>query len=133
MDLYRRRKIDAHIDMTPMIDTLLQLFLIFLLNASFAASSVRLDLPKAAADAKKKSEPISVSINAQRDLFLNDAAISKALLAERLGIIYQSLDERSVLLRADRTLPYSQVLELIVEIRRSGAERVLLEYEAGQP
>jgi biopolymer transport protein TolR len=133
MDLYRRRKIDAHIDMTPMIDTLLQLFLIFLLNASFAASSVRLDLPKAAADTQKTSEPIAVSINAARELFLNDAPIAKAALAERLGLMFQSLDQRAVLLRADRTLPYHYVLDLIVEIRRSGADRVLLEYEGGKP
>ena len=44
MDLFRRRRIEAHIDMTPMIDTLLQLFLIFMVGATLASSTIDLDL-----------------------------------------------------------------------------------------
>ena len=47
MDLFRRRRIEAHIDMTPMIDTLLQLFLIFMVGATMASSSIDINLPRA--------------------------------------------------------------------------------------
>src|SRR5580692_10392316 len=84
MDLYRRRKIDAHIDLTPMIDTLLQLFMIFLLSASIVASSVELKLPQASVEQKSPQTPIVVSLNATNDLFLNDVALPQSELRKRL-------------------------------------------------
>ena len=132
MDLYRRRRIDAQIDMTPMIDTLLQLFMIFLLSASLVASSVRLNLPAAAAEQKNPTKPLVVAINAQGELFLNDVPVERQALRSRLAGMLENLDQRNVLLRADRTLVYQQVLDVLVEIRSSGATQVLLAYEGGK-
>jgi biopolymer transport protein TolR len=132
MDLYRRRRIDAQIDMTPMIDTLLQLFMIFLLSASLVASSVQLNLPAAAADQKNPTKPLVVAINAKGELFLNDVPVERQALRSRLGGVLENLDQKSVLLRADRTLVYQQVLDVLVEVRSSGASQVLLAYEGGK-
>jgi biopolymer transport protein ExbD len=133
MDLYRRRRIDAQIDMTPMIDTLLQLFMIFLLSASLVASSVRLNLPAASSDQKNPTKPAVVALNAKGELFLNDVPLDRATLRTRLAGVLENLDQKSVLLRADRTLVYQQVLDALVEIRTSGASQVLLAYEGGKP
>lgn len=132
MDLYRRRRIDAQIDMTPMIDTLLQLFMIFLLSASLVASSVRLNLPAATTDQKNPTKPVVVAINGEGKLFLNDVAVDRPALKTRLGGMLENLDQKSVLLRADRALVYQQVLDVLVEIRSSGAAQVLLAYEGGK-
>lgn len=130
MDIYRRRRINAQIDMTPMIDTLLQLFMIFLLSASFVASSVRLDLPQAAAEQHNPAKPAVVSINAENELFLNNAPVARADLRERLKVTLAKTQNRLVVLRADRTLAYQQVLLVLVEIQTTGVAQILLEYEA---
>jgi biopolymer transport protein ExbD len=130
MDLYRRRRIDAQIDMTPMIDTLLQLFMIFLLSASFVASSVQLDLPQAAAEQQRPGKPALVSLAADKQLFLNDAPLELIDLRPRLKTELAGMPSPLVVFRADRTLAYQQVLLVLVEIQATGAAQILLEYEA---
>ena len=130
MDLYRRRKIDAQIDMTPMIDTLLQLFMIFLLSASFVASSVQLELPKASAEQKNPAKPAVVSLNADNELFLNDKPVARADLRQSLEAALEKTQNRQIVLRADRTLGYQQVLQVLVEIQTTGTGQILLEYDA---
>ena len=60
-----RRRPDANIDMTPMIDTLLQLFVVFMLNMSFILSTVHLDLPKASAQPTPHDTPLVVALQAK--------------------------------------------------------------------
>jgi biopolymer transport protein ExbD len=126
MDLYRRRRIDAHIDMTPMIDTLLQLFMIFLLSASFVASTVRLDLPRAGVERNATTERIVVSLDASQNAYLNDRPVFLSDLPTRLKALIDKSQNHVVLLRADRALAYEKVLEIMVDIQRSGAEHVVL-------
>lgn len=130
MDLYRRRRIDAQIDMTPMIDTLLQLFMIFLLSASFVASAVQLDLPQASAEQKNPARPVVLSLNPEGDLFLDDAPVARADLRPSLEAALAKAQNRQVLVRADRALAYQQVLQVLVELQTTGAVQVLLEYDA---
>src|ERR1700722_15492821 len=103
MDFRRRRRIDATIDMTPMIDTLLQLFVVFLLSMSFIASAVRLDLPHASAQQPAPEVPGVVSIDAAGRGFVNNEAVGKGQLQERLSVLLANDAKRAVLLRADRT------------------------------
>jgi len=129
MEFPRRRKIDAHIDMTPMIDTLLQLFLIFLISASFVASAVRLELPKASIESKSPHEPIVVSLDADNKLFLNNDPIAIGDLPGKLKALLSTSKKSEVSLRADKSLPYHQVMRAIAEIKNSGAETIHLPYD----
>lgn len=129
IDFHRRRKLDPNIDMTPMIDTLLQLFVVFLLSMSFIASAVRLDLPHASAQQTAPETPVVVAIDASGQWFVNNEPVSKDQLAGRLGPLLGKADKREVMLRADRTLQYDKVLDALVEIQRAGASNVVLAYE----
>jgi biopolymer transport protein ExbD len=129
MEFPRRRKIEAHIDMTPMIDTLLQLFLIFLISASFVASAVRLELPKASVQQKAPTEPIVVSLDADNQMFLNKEPIAAADLRGKLAQVLPNAKKQEVLLRADQTLPYKHVLRAIAEIKNAGVENINLAYD----
>jgi biopolymer transport protein TolR len=129
MEFHRRRKVDARLDMTPMIDTLLQLFVVFLLNMSFLASAVRLNLPRASAAETAPAEAIVVSLDASNRLFLNNEPVTRAELRERLLARLQQSKERRVVLRADRTLPYERVLETLIAVQQAGVARVHLAYE----
>jgi biopolymer transport protein ExbD len=129
VEFHRRRKIDAGIDMTPMIDTLLQLFLVFLLTATFAASAIPLNLPKASADQQAPSEAVIVSLDASNQVFINDEPVVQGELRGRLLTSLQKGKERKVILRGDRTLPYEKVLEALVVIQQARVPQVHLAFE----
>jgi biopolymer transport protein ExbD len=129
MDFPRRRKIDAQIDMTPMIDTLLQLFLIFLISASFVASAVRLELPKASVNQKSPTEPLVVSLDADNQMFLNQEPIAAADLRGKLTELLPNAKNHEVLLRADQSLPYKHILHTIAAIKQAGVENIHLAYD----
>jgi biopolymer transport protein ExbD len=129
MEFPRRRKIEAHIDMTPMIDTLLQLFLIFLISASFVASAVRLELPKASVNQKSPSEPIVVALDADNQLFLNKDPIAANDLRGKLTELVAKAKKQEVLLRADESLAYKHIMRAIAEIKQAGVENINLAYD----
>jgi biopolymer transport protein TolR len=129
VEFRRRRRIDATIDMTPMIDTLLQLFVVFLLSMSFIASAVRLELPRATVNQALPDTPVVVGLDASGATFLNNEAVARQELSGRLGTLFQQGAKREVVLRADRALAYSKILETLVEIQRGGAANILLAYE----
>jgi biopolymer transport protein TolR len=130
IEFRRRRKIDATIDMTPMIDTLLQLFVVFLLSMSFIASAVRLDLPNASAQEQAPNTPVVVAIDAGNQWFVNNEPVGREQLTLRLARSLAQQEKREVLLRADRSLLYDKVLEAIVEIQKAGAANVVLAYDS---
>jgi biopolymer transport protein ExbD len=129
MDFRQRRKIDTHIDMTPMIDTLLQLFVVFMLNMSFLASAVHLELPKASADQAAPSAAIAVSLDASGQVFVNTEMVGRTNLLGRLRDELAKGKDGKVVLRADRALRYDQVLDALVIITQAGAAQVSLAYE----
>ena len=131
MDLFRRRRIAAHIDMTPMIDTLLQLFLIFMLGATLASSTVDIDLPRVKKHATKPrdvSRTVVVSIDAGNRIYLDRRLIPRNRLQADLRLLLQDSKELTVLLQADKKLVYEQIIQLMVEIQKTGVTRVLLAY-----
>jgi biopolymer transport protein ExbD len=131
MDLFRRRRIEAHIDMTPMVDTLLQLFLIFMVGASLASPTIDLDLPRAKKDAatpKDLSRVVVVSIDAGNRIYLDKRLIPRNRLQAELRLLLQNSKELTVLLRADKKLVYEQIIQVMVEIQKTGATKILLAY-----
>lgn len=131
MDLFRRRRIEAHIDMTPMIDTLLQLFLIFMVGATLASSSIDLDLPrakKASAASRDVPRVVVISVDAANRIYLDKRPTPRNRLQTDLRLLHQNSRELTVHLQADRTLLYEQVIQVMVEIQKAGVSRVQLAY-----
>jgi len=134
VEFHRRRRIDANIDMTPMIDTLLQIFVAFLLSMTFLSSSVRLSLPQAAAEVREPGRPVVVSLDANNQMYLNDDKVNPDELASRLPPLLENAGKAEVVLRADQSLAYKHVLRALVAVRQAGATNVQLAYEEeGKP
>ena len=125
----RRRRIDGTIDMTPMIDTLLQLFVVFLLSMSFIASAVRLELPRTAVQQVAPDTRVVVSLDATGAVFINNAAVDRTELRGRLEGLFNHAQKRECPLRADQGLPYKKILETLVEVQQAGAANILLAYD----
>lgn len=115
----------SEINMTPLIDVMLVLLVIFMITAPLMASSLKLDLPEAAG-AQPGDAPVfvAVAIDAQGRLFLDDARIEPAALDARLAEAAKARPGTEVQLRADRAVPYGRVAELIGRVQAAGLNRI---------
>ena len=115
----------SDINMTPLIDVMLVLLVIFIITAPLMSSSLRLDLPKT--DAARPSDTpafIAVSVDPQGRLFMADKELDAAALAERVAEAARRNPQTEVQLCADQTVPYGRVAELIGIVQKGGLTRI---------
>jgi biopolymer transport protein TolR len=115
----------SDINVTPLVDVMLVLVVIFILTAPLLASSLRLDLPKAES-AKPGDAPrfVTVGLDAQGGLFLDDKPIEPPQLAARLAEVAQRGPDTEVQLRADRAVPYGRIVEVMGAAQQAGLQRI---------
>ncbi|MFM7330881.1 MAG: ExbD/TolR family protein, partial [Brachymonas sp.] len=104
----------SEINVTPLVDVMLVLLVIFIITAPLLASSIRLDLPSTEA-AKPVDSPkyVTVVIDKSAQVFLDDQAIDLKTLAERLKQSAERSKDTEVQLRSDESVPYGKVIEVI--------------------
>jgi biopolymer transport protein TolR len=115
----------SDINMTPLIDVMLVLLVIFMITAPLMTSSLKLDLPKS--DAAQPSDTptfIAVSIDPSGRLFLADAEIDATALAQQVAQLAQANPQTEVQLRADQAVPYGRVAEVIGIVQKGGLTRI---------
>ena len=115
----------SDINMTPLIDVMLVLLVIFMITAPLMTSSLKLNLPQS--DAAQPSDTptfIAVSIDASGHLFLADQEIDATALAQRVTQLAQANPQTEVQLRADQAVPYGRVAELIGIVQKGGLTRI---------
>lgn len=111
--------------MTPLIDVMLVLVVIFIITAPLLASSIRLDLPKTdAATASEAPKFVTLAIDPAGQVFLDDRAVTQAQLAQGLQEAAARNPDTEVQLRADRTVPYGQVVEVMGAAQKAGLNRI---------
>jgi TolR protein len=117
----------AEINVTPFVDVMLVLLIIFMVTAPLAMSGVKLELPRnAAAAITRPKEPIVVSINSDGKLFIRDTEVTQGSLISQLGELHKSDPETVVYVRGDKGLPYGFIMEVMGEIGKAGFARVSL-------
>ena len=115
----------GEINMTPLIDVMLVLLVIFMITAPLMASSLKLDLPKSdAAQPGDAAAFISVAIDPQGGLHFGDEAVDAATLAARIAEAARRNPQTEVQLRADTNVPYGRVAELIGIVQKAGLSRI---------
>ena len=126
----------AEINVTPMVDVMLVLLIIFMVAAPLMMAGVQVDLPESkAAPVEQEQEPVSVSIDAQGVIFIGEERIADAQLPARLAQIRAGSQEEGgprVLFRADRALDYGLVMRVMGEISRAGLRRISMVTIAGE-
>ncbi len=117
----------ADINMTPFIDVMLVLLIIFMVAAPLLATGVAVDLPQTKAGPLNiEQKPVSIAINDQGQIFLMDTQIEKdQLIAKLQEVAKDGLDER-IYLRAARNIPYGQVAEVMAAVTAAGYKKVAL-------
>jgi len=115
----------SDINMTPLIDVMLVLLVIFIITAPLMTSSLKLDLPRAEG-AQPSDAPafVGVAVNAQGQLFVGDEAVGPEVLAARVREAAARNPQTEVQLRADSAVPYGRVAELIGLVQQAGLSRI---------
>ena len=115
----------SEINVTPMVDVMLVLLVIFILTAPFMTSAIRLDLPQSeGGEAGAAPQAVSLVVDAQGALYLNDQPISPQALRQRLGTIAQRNPNTELELRADQSVPYGRVVEAMGLAQKAGLSRI---------
>jgi biopolymer transport protein TolR len=117
----------ADINMTPFIDVMLVLLIIFMVAAPLLTTGVSVDLPQASASALSiDKKPIAVSLNDQGQLYVMDQAIADADLVPKLQAASQNDTEQRIYLRASKVVPYGRVAQIMASVTEAGFKKVAL-------
>ena len=125
-----RRSPMAEINVTPFVDVMLVLLIIFMVTAPLLVTGVKVDLPDSSAGAlDQEQKPVQISLAADGDLFVDDQPVSRLELPARLAQIAGSATEEGgprIFLRADRNLDYGVVMRVMGELNNAGLRKVAL-------
>src|SRR5258708_9024883 len=117
------RRAMTDINVTPLVDVMLVLLIIFMVTAPLIQSGVKVDLPRASAQQMEHAEEkLVLRITRDRRVFLGDAEISPADLEKKLATNAPVQKDKELYLHADRSLPYGWVVEIMAMARRAGVE-----------
>lgn len=121
----------AEINVTPMVDVMLVLLVIFMVTAPLLTVGVPLDLPKTQASAiTDPKPPVILSLNRVGEVFIGDERIEPDELAERLSGLAAEDPTRIVYVRGDQTISYAQLMDALGIVNRAGFVKVSLVAEA---
>ena len=122
-----RRSPMAEINVTPMVDVMLVLLIIFMVTAPLLVTGVPVDLPDSKAPALKADDkPVQVSLDAEGKVYVDDAAAGDDLPARLAALHGNRGDDVRVFVRADRSLDYGRVMTVVGEVSAAGFRHVAL-------
>ena len=123
----RRRAVMSEINITPFVDVMLVLLIVFVITAPLLTAGVPVELPKSeAAPLSEPVEPLVITLNREGEIFLQETAVPAAALVARLEAVAASKADTRIFIRADAALAYGEVIALMGRIQAAGFDRVAL-------
>lgn len=117
----------AEINVTPLVDVMLVLLIIFMVTAPLMTSGVPVDLPKTSAQPlNSDSEPLTVTVNSEGKIYLQDQEIQLEDLVTKLHAVAENNADRRIFVRGDKGITYGRVMEVMGTITRGGFTKVAL-------
>ena len=125
--MHKKNKVISQINVTPFVDVMLVLLIVFMITAPLLTVGVSVDLPKTkASQLNSKGDPIIISIKKNGALFIQEREIDTVQLLPRLKAISSGNKNIRVYVRGDKDVPYGLVLDTIAKIKSSGFKKVAL-------
>lgn len=127
-----RQPVFSDINVTPMVDVMLVLLVIFMVTAPMMTSGVTVDLPKAdAAPVAGQDEPLTISVTSSGKVFLQKTAVElKELRGKLIAVTGEKRDTR-IFVRGDKSVDYGRIMQVVGEVNAAGFAKVALITEAG--
>ena len=124
----------SDINVTPFVDVMLVLLIIFMVTAPMMVQGVNVDLPEATADSlPSDKEHLLVTINHQHQIYINDVPVGLDFLRNKLAKILENRTDRAVYLRADKNISYGMVVRVMAEMKEAGVETLGMVTEPLEP
>lgn len=124
----------SEINVTPFVDVMLVLLVVFMITAPLLTVGVPVDLPKTRADAiPGQDEPLSVSLDAQNRIWVQEREVELTSLGPLLKEVSGNKPDVRIFVRGDKGISYGRVLEVMSEIRTAGFTRVALVAQPVEP
>ena len=116
----------ADINVTPLVDVMLVLLIIFMITAPLMTHKVTVKLPEASLNEKPKitTPPVTLAIKADGSRFWNDEAVNASKLEQYIAVIVQKDPQPQVNVRADATTKYGVINDAVQQLRRAGVRKV---------
>jgi biopolymer transport protein TolR len=115
----------SQINVTPLVDVMLVLLVIFMVTAPILHQGVNVNLPRVQAGALSGEDvQLVVSVTAKGTVYLNDAPMTTPELLTKLQAILRERPDRNVYLRADASVPYGEVMRVMASMRQAGVQRL---------
>ena len=123
----RRTHVMADINVTPMVDVMLVLLIIFMVSAPLLTVGVPIDLPQTSANPlNEEKEPLTITVNTKGEVYLQETPVEVEELAPRLIAITNSGYDERIYVRGDRNVNYGQVMKVMGALSSAGFKRVAL-------
>jgi biopolymer transport protein TolR len=114
----------SDINITPLVDVVLVLLIIFMVTAPMMSRGIDVRLPRTESGSDTTEDRLIVSVDRDSTIYLNDRPVNLALLTERLKSEMERTGTDFIFLRADQDVPYGRVMAVMDQIKRSGADKV---------
>jgi biopolymer transport protein TolR len=122
-----RKVLMSEINVTPLVDVMLVLLIIFMITAPMLVSGINVDLPETkSSPIAGQDEPLVVTINSKGDIYLLETKIDRAALAQKLSDILKEKKDSRIFVRGDKKVSYGDVVNVVAEIHNAGFSKVAL-------
>ena len=117
----------SEINVTPFVDVMLVLLIIFMVTAPLLSVGVQVDLPETSADTlPEESEPLTLTINSKGEVFIQETKIEFDNLIKKILAVSKNRTDTRIYVRGDKTINYGRVLEVMGKLSGSGFTKVAL-------
>ena len=115
----------SDINVTPLVDVMLVLLIIFMVTAPMLMQGVEVNLPKTTTKhIKTQDEPLILTVNKEREIFIENHRIKLESLEIKVEKIFQNRRDKEILLRADEEVPYGFVMKVIAKVKQAGIDKL---------
>ncbi len=124
---YKSRKSISEINVTPFVDVMLVLLIIFMVTAPLLTAGIKINLPESASILKnEKNDPVTVSMNSKGEIYIQKKKISPENLIKKLIALKGQNKDLKIYIKGDKNLNYGKIMDLMSFINKSGFKKVAL-------
>tara|TARA_Y100000287_G_scaffold148013_1_gene123048 strand:- start:534 stop:935 length:402 start_codon:yes stop_codon:yes gene_type:complete len=124
---YKSRKSISEINVTPFVDVMLVLLIIFMVTAPLLTAGIKINLPESASILKnEKNDPVTISMNSKGEIYIQKKKISPENLIKKLTALKGQNKDLKIYIKGDKNLNYGKIMDLMSFINKSGFKKVAL-------